>query len=74
MNTNTIRPSTASLGSEAHTWEQAVEFVTAARLEDPLRRWLRDSGLPGASGLAVDGSWSPADRLQFLKLLCGEPE
>lgn len=55
-----------------HTWEDAAERVGAKLLEQPLRRWLSQSGLPGADEVKDDGSWSVQGRVQFLKVLCGE--
>lgn len=74
MNRKATHRAVGDLAPESHRWELAAEYVTASDLEDPMRRWLRDSGLPGAVSLAEDGSWPLADRIQFLKLLCGEQE
>ena len=62
------------VNAKPQTWEQAAEQVTVAHLEEQLRRWLRESGLPGTADIGDEGSSSVADRVKFLKLICGEGE
>jgi len=72
MSDDTTDESTEDLGSQPHTWEQAAQAMAATQLEAPLRGWLRGSGLPGADNINDRDSWPLADRVQFLKLVCGE--
>lgn len=72
MNRNATHRLIGDLGPQPHTWEMAGEYMAVAQIEEPLRHCLRDSELPGADGVAEDGSWPLADRVRFLKVLCGE--
>jgi hypothetical protein len=74
MKSSTPQGSTGGLGPEPHAWEPAAERMIVTPLADPLRRWLRDSGLPGAERMADDGSWQRDDRVLFLRLICGVQE
>jgi hypothetical protein len=73
MSTNAIRRSIEDLGPGPHEWKQAAEQMAVVPLSDPLRHWVRESGLPGAVAIADDGSWLLSDQIRFLKILCGEP-
>jgi hypothetical protein len=72
MNSKVTQRSIRELGPAPHTWEQAAEYLCMD--EKALWHWFPDSGVPGADGLKEDGSWPLADRVQFLKVLCGEKE
>jgi hypothetical protein len=72
MNRNATHRSVRELGPGPHTWEQAAEYLAMAQLEMAFRLCLRNSGVPGADSIADDGSWPLADRVRFLKFLCGE--
>ena len=72
MGSNEPQGGAMYLGAQPHTWDEAATLTGLSRLEDPLRTWLHDSGLPGTDKIAEDGAWPTAERVPFLKLICGE--
>ena len=72
MNMEENQRSIAQLAPEAHNWQQAAEYVDAGPLGETLLGWLRGSGLPGVDRIADSGSWTAADTVRFLKVICGE--
>lgn len=71
MSDNTLQSPIENISPEPHTWEAAAKQMPFATLEGPVRRWLQESRLPGTDK-SGGADWMAADRVQFLRLLCGE--
>jgi hypothetical protein len=73
MSNNTPQRPIENIGAGPHKWEAAAKQMPLAALEDPVRRWLQESRLPGTDKIG-GADWMAAERIQFLRLLCGEQD
>lgn len=71
-----IQNETSAEVVESHlkNWNSAAGTLNITGFNSNFMNSICDSGLPGTSAIRENGTWSQADRIQYLKLLCGQRE